>query len=728
MAYVQPSTNIVLIKNCILQKSDNNETDTLYFASREAQTNYFDAIPAIGSENPSVSYGSTRKITYSPTTYQNMGQGVMRIGKTMKELYGCNYMYFTNSDSYKDANNQDVSTPFEGKRYYCFIDGLKYINNNCTEVYYSIDYIQTFMFDYTEKTCLVERMTPEHDYVGEYLLDEGLDLGSQYIVDKIQHKFFSSWLYLVTYGSVHNLPVNTIRLSSSDTKSDRYGVCIGRKAVPGTSAIQYMAKYFFELKYKTTSYLMNGVIPMQLIVVNSVNVYSVITLDGLVIDGRPTGNFTAVVNPTYVNFDFTSDVSKAMPDGDGTKTGKEIFNMLYCTNTVVDVFSYSNSDKALNDSDALLSNIVNVMIFPSELNSINSITEQSDGKYYLEGRAEIDIIKPKKYIAETINNITVYKYGMNSFGSYPPKNNKLFTFPYVYFIVSTTDGNSQTYRFEQFSSSISSDKATFNLIGCGLPSPIMCMYPTDYGGTDTTSIGNVYDESGTRDESFKNLEMGVTITNFPMFALKVDEYKKYLDKNRYRDNLDTVDAILSLGTTIGTGLVAPSVTTGFSLAKGVVHTVKEYQSIAKRVQLAKQVPDSFIGQIGTSDLNVAAGQCGFRVTTMRIDTEHARTIDDYFTRYGYKIAHHVDLSGKRNVRKYFTYIKTIECNLSISSSMCQEDEKAIETIYNNGVRFWTGAPKNGERYYKNYSLDNSTDDYDIPVESTSNDNLVGGDT
>lgn len=705
MAYVQPSTNIVLIKNCILQKSDNNETDTLYFESREAQTNYFDAIPAIGSENPSVSYGSTRKIIYSPTTYQNMGQGVMRIGKTMKELYGCNYMYFTNSGSYTD--NNDVSTPFEGKRYYCFIDGLKYINNNCTEVYYSIDYIQTFMFDYTEKTCLVERMTPHQDIIGQYLLDEGLDLGSQYIIDKIQHKFFSSWLYLVTYGSVHNLPVNTIKLSSSDTKSDRYGVFIGRKGTPGTSTIQYIAKYFFELKYKTTSYLMNGVIPMQLIVVTGAKVYSLTGYDGTIIDGVPGSDVVGVVNTVYVDFDFTSDVSKAMPDGDGNKTGKEIFNMLYCTNAVVDVFSYSNSDKALNDSDALLSNIVNVMIFPSELNSINSITGQSDGKYYLEGRAEINIVKPKKSV--TTNNVT--ENGMDSFGSYPPKNNKLFTFPYVYFIVSTTDGNSQTYRFEQFSSSISSEKATFNLIGCGLPSPIMCMYPTDYGGTDTTPIGNVYDESGTRDVSFKNLEMGVAITNFPMFALKVDEYKKYLDKNRYRDNLDTVDAILSLGTTIGTGLVAPSETTPFSLAKGVVHTVKEYQSIAKRVQLAKQVPDSFIGQIGTSDLNVAAGQCGFRVTTMRIDEEHARTIDDYFTRYGYKIAHHVDLSDKRNVRKYFTYIKTIECNLSISKSMCQEDEKAIETIYNNGVRFWTGVDDNGERYYKNYRVDNSTDDY-----------------
>ena len=138
MAYVNPSTNIVLIKNCILQKSVNDETDTLYFETLSDQANYFIGLP--------------NKVVYSPTTYQNIKQGVMRIGKNMKELYGCNYMYFTNSNNV-----------FENKTYYCFIDELKYINNNCTEVYYSIDYIQSFMFDFTEKTSLVERLTVQQD-------------------------------------------------------------------------------------------------------------------------------------------------------------------------------------------------------------------------------------------------------------------------------------------------------------------------------------------------------------------------------------------------------------------------------------------------------------------------------------------------------------------------------------------------------------------------------------
>ena len=91
----------------------------------------------------------------------------MRVGWTMSTMQGVNYMYFTNTNP----------EAFEGKRYYCFVDGLKYINNNCTEVYYSIDYIQTFMFDFTEKTSLVERLTVQSDTIGQYLLDEGLSTG-----------------------------------------------------------------------------------------------------------------------------------------------------------------------------------------------------------------------------------------------------------------------------------------------------------------------------------------------------------------------------------------------------------------------------------------------------------------------------------------------------------------------------------------------------------------------
>lgn len=658
MAYVNPSTNIVLIKNCILQKSVNDETDTLYFETLSDQANYFSSL--------------SNKVVYSPTTYQNIKQGVMRIGKNMKELYGCNYMYFTNS-------NNDV---FENKTYYCFIDELKYINNNCTEVYYSIDYIQTFMFDFTEKTSLVERLTVQNDTIGQYLLDEGLNTG-EYVVERVQTKYFSQWRYLVAYGSTVSLPQNKVEING--TSINKYGVFIGTKA--GTSSgTPFMAMYFFELVYSTTSYLMNGTVPMKLIVVTGAKVYEVT---------EPVSAIQAKVNANYSTYDFGNSTTLIpLPDGANSVTGKDVFTMLYCANAVVDATGYSYTTTALNNSNTLFSNIVNVMIMPSEL-------APNDNTYYVNTTPTLRIVKPNK----SYNDNGTIRYGMSQFGSYAPKNKKLFTYPYTYFIVSSTDGNSQDYRFELFDTQISADYAPFNFTGCGLPSPIACLYPKDYNGLHSNTGYNIYDENWNvyLANAYKALEYGVILSNFPMFSLKVDEYKKYMEQNRYRDSLDTVSAILSLSSSVVSSALAPSPTSIIGTANGAVDTIGKFLNMANEREMAKRIPDSFIGQLGTSDLAVANGVCGFRVLTMRIKEENARVIDDYFTRYGYKISRHLALNGKRNIRPYFTFIKTVECNISVDDMcMTQEDEKAIEAIYNRGIRYWNTPAK-----YKDYSVNNS---------------------
>lgn len=655
MAYVNPSTNIVLIKNCILQKSVNDETDTLYFASKADQDTYFNRLG--------------NKVIYAPATYQNIKQGTLRIGATMSEIYGCNYMYFDNGTNY------------ENKRYYCFVDEIKYINSNCTEVYYSIDYIQTFMFDFTEKTSLVERLTVQQDVIGQYLLDEGLNTG-EYVVDRVQTKYFSQWRYLVAYGSMVSLPQNKVEING--TSVNKYGVFIGTKAGTGTGT-PFMAMYFFELLYSNTSYLMNGTVPMKLIVVTGAKVYNVT---------EPVNATEAKVSSDYSTYDFGNSTTLIpLPDGANSVTGKDVFTMLYCANAVVDATGYSYTNTALNNSNTLFSNIVNVMIMPSEL-------APNDNTYYVNTTPTLRIVKPNKSYDD--NGTT--RYGMSQFGSYTPKNKKLFTYPYTYFIVSSTDGNSQDYRFELFDTQITDEYAPFNFTGCGLPSPIACLYPKDYNGLHSNTGYNIYDENWNvyLANAYKALEYGVILSNFPMFSLKVDEYKKYMEQNRYRDSLDTVSAILSLSSSVVSSALSPSPTSIIGTANGAVGTIGKFLNMSKEGEMAKRIPDSFIGQLGTSDLAVANGVCGFRVLTMRIKEENARVIDDYFTRYGYKISRHLALNGKRNIRPYFTFIKTVECNLSINNSMYQEDEKAIEEIYNRGIRYW-----NNPQYYKDYTVDNS---------------------
>ena len=64
----------------------------------------------------------------------------------MDRIANCNYMFFYNRiDGMKE------------KVYYCFIEQINYINPNCSEIIYSIDVLQTYLFDVTINDSYVVR-------------------------------------------------------------------------------------------------------------------------------------------------------------------------------------------------------------------------------------------------------------------------------------------------------------------------------------------------------------------------------------------------------------------------------------------------------------------------------------------------------------------------------------------------------------------------------------------
>lgn len=73
-------------------------------------------------------------------------------------------------------------------------------------------------------------------------------------------------------------------------------------------------------------------------------------------------------------------------------------------------------------------------------------------------------------------------------------------------------------------------------------------------------------------------------------------------------------------------------------------------------------------------------------------------IDDYFNMYGYAMKR--IKQPARNVRPYWTYTKTVGCDI-INAQVPADDLKKIASIYDNGITFWNGPDNVG-----NYSLDN----------------------
>lgn len=647
MAYVSPSTDIVLLKNCILQKAENNETDTISWSQIDDQTNAFN-----GSGSPvATSPLWSEKRTYPNNTYQNIKAGVLRLSAKMSEVYGCNYMYFTNTNQ---AN-------FENKRFYCFIDNITLVNLNCVEVSYSIDPIQTYYFDYEEQTCLVERMTTESDVAGSYVLDEGLDLGSEMKIKEKQDYYFSNLKYLVCYGSRSNLPSNRIRFDGSPNTQMATGVFIGTKQ--GTSSgTPFMAKYFAELITETTSILLNSKIPIILVIVTGATLYTVK-------EPANTEGTSAVIYNDGVSFDFGSDVQQYLPSSQTeTASGIQVFSMIYVGDNIVDANGYSNSDLALSDYRRMMNGIINARGVPSAF-----IGTGANPPYYVASSSVI-----------TVSKLT----GGGTIDGHFVKNNKLFTYPYASLALCSSEGANTQLRFERFSSG----SCVFNAVACGLPAPICNVYPVNYNGVQD------------------NMETGVVFSNFPILPLQIDEYKVYQQENRGRDTIGIVSAILSTAgafASVGVSAVAGNVAGVVAGAGSAINTAGQAYMAIKKTQDAQFIQNSFKGQIGTSDLALAAGRMGYFVIVQTIDKEHAEVIDDYFTRYGYKVCCHIIPKRYATARTYFNYIKTLECNIKIKNQhhMFQEDEKAIEDIYNNGVRFWKWNSESV--HYKDYTVWNS---------------------
>lgn len=144
--YINPTTNIRILKNVPL---DNTYQHTIYFSNVNNQTSYF---------------SSLQKYNLSNYSYQRVQKGVARVGIKADNLYDCNYMMFQNS-------------AYGNKWFYAFISGVEFVNNECSEITFELDVMQTWFFEYNLKECFVEREHTSSDIVGEHIEPESLATG-----------------------------------------------------------------------------------------------------------------------------------------------------------------------------------------------------------------------------------------------------------------------------------------------------------------------------------------------------------------------------------------------------------------------------------------------------------------------------------------------------------------------------------------------------------------------
>lgn len=146
---IQPNS---IIKLCSGVPIDSSYKDTIYFTSKSEQKSYFES-----KVSKTMDKASFQRI--------NGQQGVVRMSANAETIYDCNYMMFQN-------------TNYGSKWFYAFITNIEYINDKVSNIYFSIDVMQTwFLFDCTLKECFVEREHSKTDNIGDNLVPENLEYG-----------------------------------------------------------------------------------------------------------------------------------------------------------------------------------------------------------------------------------------------------------------------------------------------------------------------------------------------------------------------------------------------------------------------------------------------------------------------------------------------------------------------------------------------------------------------
>ena len=142
---ITPNSTVKILQNVPLDAAHNN---TLYWYSTTAQTSYF---------------SGQAKYSFDALSYQRRERSIL-LPISSDSVYDCNYLMYKN-------------TNYGNRWFYAFVTAINYVNDNCAEVVYQFDPLQSWWGNWSRGMCYIEREHSKTDAVGDNLLPENFALG-----------------------------------------------------------------------------------------------------------------------------------------------------------------------------------------------------------------------------------------------------------------------------------------------------------------------------------------------------------------------------------------------------------------------------------------------------------------------------------------------------------------------------------------------------------------------
>lgn len=650
--YIIPNTTIYLLKNIPLNKSYEH---TVYYPDKDAQAQAF------------MTY---KKYTLTDYSYQRSQLGTIRVSLKYEQLIDCNYLMFKN-------------TNFENKWFYAFITGIGYVSNDVTDVYYDLDVMQTWCYDYEFMPTFVDRQHSKTDGLYENTQPEGLELGSTY--------GYANKLFFQPLNSPSSTDSNYLILATTSPT--------GTHPSPNTSSGIVLSLY------------------------QSVgNQADTIAKVKQFIDNGLEDNIVAIYNcPPDDKMNIAKEFKRTPTLGSYSPRNYKLLTYPYCFlscyNHLGQTLELQYENFREKNSTSPPKNFDYTYHF--ETVSIRSPQPQSTltVRYYLSSTGTsfaYYILTYNVYPTGAISgdafkvwlaqNKNTYSASLNAIGNTYDTNMAIADNNYT--MAGLNASNTRMNQHLQANSALTqaenSNRASLAINSAQSQKALM---------DDAVGTAGRIGQGAMAGLATTGLNIGGAVVGGVAGAL-VGGMETLQTQNIYSQRANQINTQLlnsQIGAQTSEAISSNTFQTAMKNAtlaqtNAQLSALNAYQNATAQLMAKKQdiqhYPSNLHGALMNDMWNVAWNFVGFSVDEKFIKREYAERIDAYFDKYGY--AQRTMYVPERQNRKHWSYLKTTGCN--IKGNINNTDLVTIKTIYDNGITTWNNLEEVG-----NYALDNTVD-------------------
>ena len=413
-----------------------------------------------------------------------------------------------------------------------------------------------------------------------------------------------------------------------------------------------------------------------------------ITIDAAL---KTTSGFFIAISCNYQPNDNSTGLESLSSDKGTKYSGISVYNNVV-NGTKILLFYITTTNTFVNVSrfiqrvnlDGEVSSIENMYILPVAPFNLQNLTLHSakykDDNHPFEFYTMNQSTEPYNWYLE-LNRITNYP-NLNI------KNNKCFCFPYNYILVSNNNGSNNIYKYENFYSNKCKFLNTFavSVGGSGRVAPLRYKekYPEEY--IDFLTAND--------DES-------IPFGKFPTCSWSSDAFINWLTQNAVNIAVSGVFGILNTVASVsGASMTAKTSLEGSIGAKqqglSASNSVAGFFGDLKGAMLLPNIS----GNQATGDVVWSEDRNCITYKQMRCKDEYIKKIDDYFTRFGYKI-NRLKIPNMVG-RRYFNYIEISDSDEIGTGSVPEKYWGEINNACHRGITIWHNHENVG-----NFNLDNT---------------------